>query len=471
MSASLLWTCQRTLTSGVLLTLLTLVTPSHAEPPAAASEAREHFAHGLRLVDQGQIAAAAAAFELAYRTHPHPAVLYNLGRAYAAMGRRVAAVDALERYLTASGALEDARKAHVEGLLRDSQARIGSIEFAVTPINARIIVDGERTVEGASATRLQLDAGDHALFVEAPGHVPVVRQLKVEGGMHAKLNITLAPHSPAHAEQGQLSIVCRVPDVFVTLNDRALGRTPISLPLLVEAGRHRLGFQRSGYATRSREITVTLTKVTKVDCELEPLPALPRELSSLLQISVEPVHSEIVLDGSQFRTRRVPIGIHDVMVEAPGHVAWRGAVEVKRGESHRLKIELPATKAYYAERVTAAKWQRTLGLVSAGTGVLLGAAATATFAVNSSRYDKWQADARDLEGEFRTRAASPEAIARYRDVMSRTAGLQRTDDVAAGLAIGAGALITMGALLWIFTPKVPRTAVHVGRVNTLDLSF
>jgi tetratricopeptide (TPR) repeat protein len=63
------------------------------------AEASQFFTQGLELADQGRFEAAIQAFEAAYALAPHPTVLYNLGQAALAAGKRRQALDYFERYL------------------------------------------------------------------------------------------------------------------------------------------------------------------------------------------------------------------------------------------------------------------------------------------------------------------------------------------------------------------------------------
>jgi tetratricopeptide (TPR) repeat protein len=90
--------------AGVVLILaLLLGGPARADPDGDRALARRRYDEGLAAVDRGDLEEALAAFQEAYRLRPHPLVLYNVGQAYAALGRPREAVEALERYLKEAG--------------------------------------------------------------------------------------------------------------------------------------------------------------------------------------------------------------------------------------------------------------------------------------------------------------------------------------------------------------------------------
>ncbi|HEX6275451.1 MAG TPA: tetratricopeptide repeat protein, partial [Polyangiaceae bacterium] len=132
-----------TLLLSALLVLQTLAGSVHAEERSAKAQAREHFQTGLALVRKGYIEQAVEAFENAYRTSPRYAVLYNLGQAYAMLGRSTEAVQAFERYLNEGGnKIAPARRDEVLDLIEQQKARSGRAEFDIHPAGAETFIDG-----------------------------------------------------------------------------------------------------------------------------------------------------------------------------------------------------------------------------------------------------------------------------------------------------------------------------------------
>src|SRR5579864_2115407 len=79
----------------------------HAQQPApgdaAKTEARTRFDRGLALFNDGDNAGALAEFKRVYELIPNPLALYNVGLVYAAMGRPVESVDALDKVVANPG--------------------------------------------------------------------------------------------------------------------------------------------------------------------------------------------------------------------------------------------------------------------------------------------------------------------------------------------------------------------------------
>ncbi len=100
---------------------LTWVGPAQAAPK---DEARRAFNEGLELIAAGDYQAGILRFEQAYELVPHPAVLYNIARAYADSGQYERAIAAFERYLET----EPIDRSEVEGYIATLRSRLDEAE-------------------------------------------------------------------------------------------------------------------------------------------------------------------------------------------------------------------------------------------------------------------------------------------------------------------------------------------------------
>ena len=113
----------------MLLLLLSLfVRDAHAEP---RDEARRHFNDGLELIAAGDYEAGIDEFLKAYDLVPHPAVLYNIARAYADAGDYENAIVYFERYLQT----EPIDRSEVEGYVTTLRSRIEAEQAQVAEAN------------------------------------------------------------------------------------------------------------------------------------------------------------------------------------------------------------------------------------------------------------------------------------------------------------------------------------------------
>ena len=113
-------------------------------PSAIAADA---FDEGVHAFDRGEHARALSAFETAYRIAPHPTVLFNIARAYEAMGHDTAAARRFLEFLDADTHRDEAlRVAVVDALMRIrpriAWLRVRALEGAV--VSDAIVAPSER---------------------------------------------------------------------------------------------------------------------------------------------------------------------------------------------------------------------------------------------------------------------------------------------------------------------------------------
>jgi iron complex outermembrane recepter protein len=102
---------------ALVVLLLLRATPALAD---ARAEARRHFQEGMALIGEGRYEEGTAELYEAYRLLPHPAVLFNIGRAFFDAGKYERAIEELERYVAAD--LPD--KADAERLIQAARDRL-----------------------------------------------------------------------------------------------------------------------------------------------------------------------------------------------------------------------------------------------------------------------------------------------------------------------------------------------------------
>ncbi|HEX2873657.1 MAG TPA: PEGA domain-containing protein [Polyangiaceae bacterium] len=184
----------------VLVAALALFTPVpvRAQTTVAPAEASRHFDRGYLLAQQGSLEGAIEEFKLAYALQPHASVLYNLGQAYAASGRAVEAIDALERFLAETPASDTQRRSHAASLIEYQGQRVGSLTLSVSPPGAQISLDGVALEPKAAAAPIRLTAGWHSLSITLEGYEPRTEGLQVVGKVSSSLSLVL---SKKHAAQ------------------------------------------------------------------------------------------------------------------------------------------------------------------------------------------------------------------------------------------------------------------------------
>jgi hypothetical protein len=195
----------------VCLALILGAAPARAQSEAEQKEhARELAREGAELFKDGNRRAAVVKFEEAYAAYPSPALLYNLGKAYAGLSDDVKAHRALTRFLRESAAddFDEMRRAEVEALLADVATRV-----AVTTITAPKFAGATLEVDG-----------------EAIGAAPLPDPIAVAPGVHeltARRGKALVARKRVSLQAGAVAVeLVRIEDdlekVFITREvDRA----------------------------------------------------------------------------------------------------------------------------------------------------------------------------------------------------------------------------------------------------------
>jgi hypothetical protein len=424
-----------------------------AEEATNQAAARSHFKRGLVLAQKGELADAVTAFEDAYRTSPHFQVLYNLGQAYAAIGRSPEAVKTLERYLSEGDTrIPPHRREAVADLVRQQRARLGRIEIELSPSGSELIVDGTSLGSGPFEP-LELTSGKHVVAARSERHRPDAETIDVRPGTTERVTLKLVPDAPPASEPvGQVFVHCKVPGVRVVVDASVKGVTPLEAPLVLPTRSLSFAFERDGYRPFSTTVQLKDAEVRKVECNVVPDGATPREKSGSLQIHSSEQGANVLLDERPYKGELVPYGPHTLLVQKDGYRPHRQTILVTGGRRRTLSVLLEPTPArrqsMERERRTRLTWAAGLGL----GGAALGGASGITYAWNAGRYRDWQADVSDYEADLAQGGGGADAVARGGALRERATSIQRADDVALAMALGATSMIVTAAVLWLTTP-------------------
>jgi hypothetical protein len=127
----------------ICLTIPVSVRTAHAQANASAvAEAGKHFQRGVTMFSEADYRAALVEFRRAYELAPNATVLYNIGQTYYQLQNYAAALVALGRYLTESGASAPHRR-EVEQTIDTLQTRVGKVAISTTTPGCDITVDDE----------------------------------------------------------------------------------------------------------------------------------------------------------------------------------------------------------------------------------------------------------------------------------------------------------------------------------------
>jgi hypothetical protein len=420
-----------------VLALLTIAPLVRAQGSPASSdsnsEARHHFQQGVEQARQGNLVAALREFESAYGARPHFSVLYNIGQAYATLGKPVEAVASFERYLAEGGAqVSGARRAEVEQLIATNRKRIGQLRIvAPSPEETKVWLDGRELPPASLAEPVTLVAGPHSIMHSVRASSPSSQEVSVVAETTLELNLP-AP-SPPHGEPAQLEVECAIPDVEIEVAGVSRSTTPVNAPLLIPSGALTVRFSRPGYQTITREISARPHEVLRVGCQQKITRPLPERLAGRLRVHSSPAQVEVLVDGERFVDQAIPAGIHRLRLERDGFLPRERLINVAPGKTTTIEEHLSPTAATLAQLRAQRSRKRTSGLILGSAGVVGVAFGAGLYAWNTGRFNDWQATRARLSGD---------------ENLQRVTSLQRADDAAIGsFLLGAG-LALAGS--WLF---------------------
>jgi len=404
-----------------------------AEPPSAA---REHFAHGVEQAGLGDFNSAAANFEEAYRLSPHYAVQYNLGQAYAALGKSVEAVHAFEKYLEGGARkISPQRQNDVRQLILSLKRRIGYVALEIDPPEAQLFIDG-RAIEAATpGVPIPLSVGVHGVALTLAGYRAFVGSVTVESQktvrVEARLERTPAPSPVERIAVGQVAVDSSLPELTVSLDGTSLNHVSND-PFLVPLGSHRIRCTRVGYEPIEVQVEAHEHAVARVNCDLTPRVKAPPSDTGLVSFQVDPLDAEISIDGRRAsHSARLPRGLHTVRVRRWGFVDWTRTITLRPGFPETIVVQLKPTPEHALELARAARKRRTLAYVIGGTGLALLGTSAVLYATNNQRYANWTAS---------NDSSSPD--------LQTALSIQRQDFAALTTAVAGGLMLGYAAITW-----------------------
>lgn len=248
----------------------------------------------------------------------------------------------------------------------------GTVEFLVTPVGARLILNGK----DASATPVRmrdLKEGDYAYRLEAPGREPATGKFSFRKGQ----NLFIVRRLPS--TEGLVEVKSRPEGARVWLDGEDVGVTPLALEG-IEKGQHTVRLEAPDYAVAFRAIDTSDGSKGVVDVRM------PSEGTSL-NINTGNPQGAVYLEGhklgtgSMVRIKAIERGHYKLRVTAPDRQPAELDLEVPPKGRINLSAKLQPLDAHASSRVT-----RTVPVVGrwtfwAAAGVGAGAVAGTTYAL------------------------------------------------------------------------------------------
>jgi hypothetical protein len=423
----------------------------------STATAREEFERGLKLVAAGELTGALEAFESAYRTRPHFAVLYNIGQAYASAGRPIEAVATLERFLREGGTkISSARRAEVEQVIAREGSQLSHIRLELRPADAEVWIDGKPANAGET---IHLLPGPHVVSARRPGFLARVEPVELTRAEVRNLSLNLvtepplAPSAPpaatrVHGNRGLVRVACDVPGVDVSIDGEARGTTPLTDPLMVFAGTRNVGFTRPGYVAATARVSVPSKGSAVASCLLVPDPAATE--TGHLTVVTAPPRALVTIDGQPSNGRALPFGPHAVRVVKDGFRPWKRTVSLDAGR-REVTVLLEPTPERQRLLDTELRRRRIWSVGAIVGGAALGIAAGVVYSWNEGRYRDWRRERTELDARARRGEVDAALFNGSQRLASQSSSIQRVDDITLGMAIVSGSALASGTLFLLST--------------------
>jgi hypothetical protein len=241
-----------------------------AGPDQATLDARRHFKAGTRLYRDGNYGGALAEFEEAYRLKPGPGSLQNVALSQKGLFRYAEAAATLEQLLSQHGAeLSEGERKAVDDALRELKGLVASVKLRVTPVSARVVMDGKTLSRAEWAQPLVLNVGEHTLSVDATGYSPERRLLRVAGGQRE-----LPVEVELRCVAGFVDVTSNDPTAYIAIDGLPKARRVYRGPVEPDAD-HLLQVYREGVEPFEQTFQVGVCKTLSIKAQLEGLENAP----------------------------------------------------------------------------------------------------------------------------------------------------------------------------------------------------
>ncbi len=294
--------------------------------PADVASAKQLFAQGLKLYNEGSYREALAAFLHANDLAPRASIQRNIAQCHRDLKDFASAYDAYQVLLSKYGAtmsLPDKRS--VQRAIDELSMLTGAVRIGVTDPGAGVAVDGHDAGTTPLAAAVRVNLGPHLVTVTKVGFETLQREVKLSGGDEARVEGPLQPE----VTTGHLVVDAPAGAKVEVLVDGAdVGVAPWEGDL--KPGVHVVESKGDGGGSAPKQIEVVRRERVEMMLDLVAR-------TGHVQVDTHTADADIAIDGTSVGKGvwegSLPAGEHQVVIDAPGYRAYRRAFLVHSGES------------------------------------------------------------------------------------------------------------------------------------------
>lgn len=460
----------------VVVALCAFARTAQAQTNPDEGEARRSFSRGVTLTDEGDYGGAMAEFARAYELTRNPALLFNLAVVHEGMRHWSEALSTFERFVSeAPRAAVAARQTDVDAALARLRDRVGAL--IVTADTPGLVIEVDGLARPAASAGLRLDVGRHRVRLSAPDYLPRETEVEVTGGARVSIGEGL------ERVRSTLAVTCNVGGASVLVDGAPVATTPLSSPLVVSEGEHRVELRRSGYTAFSTVVDARGVGAT-VRAELAWATPVPDDQGARLVLRVSESGAAAFLDERRFSfdgSESVPSGPHSLRVTRRDFLPWEASIDLPSGATVTRDVTLRPTALFRDEYLTGARRARTVAWAVTGAGVAVAALGVAAVVLGIDGIARTTSRQDEVSRELTACRLGVTACSSSTTgaLMAEDDALPRDIDQYRGVLIGgavAGAVglagVVVGAVLLRRAPSLTRFAASVDpRGASLTVSF
>jgi hypothetical protein len=257
-----------------------------------ATQAREEFRAGSRLVEASEWAAAVQAFERSLALRPHALTIYNMGVCQRFLGRYTLASTTLRAAIArgeATSELPELFREQARAYLDEIERKLARVTLTVNEPKATVAIDGRPLAElrpgeliagiappgegktiPASRFVVVLDPGRRVMTFQLEGHdtVEIPRDFKPGATEDQAVSMT--------EQEAHLQIDATRPQCVVRIDDVDVGLTPASVTR--PPGQHTIKVSKDGFVTYRASVVLRPGQRTRLvgDLPVERVPLTKR---------------------------------------------------------------------------------------------------------------------------------------------------------------------------------------------------
>jgi tetratricopeptide (TPR) repeat protein len=176
---------------GLVACLALCSPPGLAQTAEDKTEAKEHFAQGVALFDEGKFSEALAEFEKSYELYSHWKILRNIGMCHYSLGHAVSAATTLGDFLDQGGGdIEPAAMNEVMQIIKGLKAKLGVFKLTGNYSEVELVIDGAEQARGAEGKDIYLEPGVHHVKVAKGEKEILEKNIMIEAGEEMEVFIT-----------------------------------------------------------------------------------------------------------------------------------------------------------------------------------------------------------------------------------------------------------------------------------------